>query len=233
MQLLPFDPATMRKRWNSIFCYTAARDRQASTTAMQHVLDCQDVVPTWCFVQPGSTPAWLRPERTVHEAYQKDVLVRELLAKRRGQTTSQTLTVLFDSGLHSLWQQCSAVRQLIMNNRYYGINFLADWDPATSLRPAVRSNIDYVFIPTTSRHWHTRSIYDHFLAFIDFDQFCTLFNAHRAPGRFLVLDTNAPWADLEGGVHLQKCLFTYELPTQTATDARCAPQLVPGGSPQH
>jgi hypothetical protein len=86
------------------------------------------------------------------------------------------MLILFDDCLHDKsWQKSKAVKNIFMNGRHYKIFFILAMQYVLGIPPALRTNIDYVFIFRDSSLQNRRKIYECFGGAIPtFDMFCQL-----------------------------------------------------------
>lgn len=84
------------------------------------------------------------------------------------------MLVIFDDCLHdNSWQKAKPVKNIFMNGRHYKIFFILAMQYVLGIPPALRTNIDYVFIFRDTSLQNRRKIYDCFAGAIPtFDMFC-------------------------------------------------------------
>ena len=173
------------------------------------------------------------PPVFIHEEYSPliiaNVLKRQkLIAKKissdlatRGTTAvdPRNFLILDDCLYDSTWIRDRNVRYLFMNGRHVHTMFIITMQYAMGIPPALRTNIDYVFILRENIVSNRRKLYEQYAGmFPDFDSFCQVMNQCTENFECLVIDNNAKSNKLEDQV------FWYK--ASPHPDFRlCAPEL--------
>ena len=159
------------------------------------------------------------PPMFIHEEYSPliiaNVLKRQrLLAKKiakdigeRGTTAvdPRNFLILDDCLFNNSWINDRNVRYLFMNGRHVHTMFIITMQYAMGIPPALRTNIDYVFILRDNYIANRRKLYEQYAGmFPDFDSFCQVMNQCTENYECLVIDNNAKSNRLEDQVFWYK-----------------------------
>jgi len=159
------------------------------------------------------------PPMFIHEEYTpliiSNVLKRQkLIGKKivkdlndRGTTAvdPRNFLILDDCLYDNSWVRDRNVRYLFMNGRHVHTMFIITMQYAMGIPPALRTNIDYVFILRETIISNRRKLYDQYAGmFPDFDSFCQVMNQCTENYECLVIDNNAKSNKLEDQVFWYK-----------------------------
>jgi hypothetical protein len=159
------------------------------------------------------------PPIFIHEEYSPliiaNVLKRQkLIAKKidkdlseRGTTAvdPRNFLILDDCLYDQGWIRDRNVRYLFMNGRHVHTMFIITMQYAMGIPPALRTNIDYVFILRENIVANRRRLYEQYAGmFPDFDSFCQVMNQCTENFECLVIDNNAKSNKLEDQVFWYK-----------------------------
>jgi len=159
------------------------------------------------------------PPMFIHEEYTpliiSNVLKRQkLIGKKivkdlndRGTTAvdPRNFLILDDCLYDNAWVRDRNVRYLFMNGRHVHTMFIITMQYAMGIPPALRTNIDYVFILRETIISNRRKLYDQYAGmFPDFDSFCQVMNQCTENYECLVIDNNAKSNKLEDQVFWYK-----------------------------
>ena len=173
------------------------------------------------------------PPIFIHEEYSPLIIAnvmkrQKLIGKKiakdladRGTTAvdPRNFLILDDCLYDQSWIRDRNVRYLFMNGRHVHTMFIITMQYAMGIPPALRTNIDYVFILRENIVSNRRKLYEQYAGmFPDFDSFCQVMNQCTENFECLVIDNNAKSNKLEDQV------FWYKAAPHT--DFRlCSPEL--------
>jgi len=158
-------------------------------------------------------PMFIHEEYTplvVNNVLKRQKLIAKKIAKDLGErgTTSvdpRNFLILDDCLFDTTWIRDSNVRYLFMNGRHVHTMFIITMQYAMGIPPALRTNIDYVFILRENIINNRRKLYDQYAGmFPDFDSFCQVMNQCTENFECLVIDNNAKSNKLEDQVFWYK-----------------------------
>ena len=159
------------------------------------------------------------PSMFIHEEYSPLVIAnvlkrQKLIAKKiakdlgeRGTTAvdPRNFLILDDCLFDTKWINDRNVRYLFMNGRHVHTMFIITMQYAMGIPPALRTNIDYVFILRENIINNRRKLYEQYAGmFPDFDSFCQVMNQCTENYECLVIDNNAKSNKLEDQVFWYK-----------------------------
>lgn len=159
------------------------------------------------------------PPIFIHEEYSPMIIAnvlkrQKLIAKKidkdlseRGTTAvdPRNFLILDDCLYDQGWIRDRNVRYLFMNGRHVHTMFIITMQYAMGIPPALRTNIDYVFILRENIVANRRRLYEQYAGmFPDFDSFCQVMNQCTENFECLVIDNNAKSNKLEDQVFWYK-----------------------------
>tara|TARA_Y100000389_G_scaffold190678_1_gene215769 strand:+ start:3355 stop:4167 length:813 start_codon:yes stop_codon:yes gene_type:complete len=97
--------------------------------------------------------------------------VRDIAKTRKG-IDERSFLVMDDCMFDNKWVKDKEIREIFFNGRHYNVFFILLMQYALGITPALRSNIDYVFILKEPNITNRRKLYDHYAgAFPSFEVF--------------------------------------------------------------
>jgi len=151
------------------------------------------------------------PDCFIHSEYDPE-LVDKIMGKQKkkirdaknagskdGKSPSNNLFIVFDDMLHDAqnWKNDKTVKNIFFNGRHYNFLFILTMQYPLGITPALRSNIDYVFIFNEPSLKNRRKIYDDYAAMLpSFDHFCNILDACSQNHECLVIKTSGNSSDL-------------------------------------
>jgi hypothetical protein len=160
------------------------------------------------------------PDTFIHSEYSSD-LVKSLLhrqkkkirdAKNQGKSESgkckaNNMFIVLDDMLHDAqsWRKDESMQNIFFNGRHFNVFFILTMQYAQGIPPALRSNIDYVFIFGETSVANRRKIYEAYCGMIPtFDHFCNILDACTTNHECLVIKTSGNTSDLRDQVFWYK-----------------------------
>lgn len=159
------------------------------------------------------------PDSFIHTEYNSD-LIEKIMNKQKkkindakksgikdGKCPANNMFIVFDDMLHDAqnWKNEKVVKNIFFNGRHYNFLFILTMQYALAIPPALRSNIDYVFIFNEQSVKNRRKIYEDYAAMIpSFDIFCNILDACTQNHECLVIKTTGNSADLRDNVFWYK-----------------------------
>jgi hypothetical protein len=120
----------------------------------------------------------------------RDALVR---ISKDGLTDSNRFFIVLDDMLAdaSAWKKEKTVQEIFFNGRHFNLFFILTMQYPLGIPPALRSNIDYVFIFNEPSIKNRKKIYEDYAGMISsFDVFCNILDACTADHQCLVIKTS-------------------------------------------
>ena len=159
------------------------------------------------------------PDCFIHSEYDGE-LIEKIMNKQKkkirdakregikdGKSPSNNLFIIFDDMLHDAqnWKNEKTIKNIFFNGRHYNFLFILTMQYALAIPPALRSNIDYVFIFNEQSLKNRRKIYDDYAAMIPtFDHFCNILDACTQNFECLVIKTSGNSTDIRDSVFWYK-----------------------------
>lgn len=128
-------------------------------------------------------------------------------AKTDGLTPSNRAFIVLDDMLHdaSAWKKEKTIQSIFFNGRHYNIFFLLTMQYPLGIPPALRSNIDYVFVFNEPSFKNKKKIYDDYGgAIASFDHFCNILDACTTNHECLVIKTSGNSNDIRDQIFWYK-----------------------------
>lgn len=199
LKLKKFDMTKMKS--DSIVLLLAKR-RTGKSFLCRDILYNHRDVPTGIVVSPTEKANTYYgdfiPDSFIHDEYTPELLDRFLkrqravrqLAKETGRKFDErAFLVMDDCMFDNKWVKDSQVREIFFNGRHYSIFFILLMQYAMGITPALRSNIDYVFILKETVMANRKKLYDHYAGvFPSFDIFCQAMDQCTNDYECLVID---------------------------------------------
>ena len=159
------------------------------------------------------------PDCFIHSEYNPD-LIDKIMEKQKkkirdakktgvkdGKCPANNLFIVFDDMLHDAqnWKNEKTIKNIFFNGRHYNFLFILTMQYPLGITPALRSNIDYVFIFNEPSLKNRRKIYDDYGAIIpSFEHFCNILDACTQNHECLVIKTSGNSSDLKDNVFWYK-----------------------------
>jgi len=153
------------------------------------------------------------PDSFIHSEYDPD-LVNKMLVKQSqkvkqarnnghadvdGLIQSNRAFVVLDDMLHdaAAWKKEKTIQSIFFNGRHYNIFFILTMQYPLGIPPALRSNIDYVFVFNEPSIKNRKKIYDDYGGCVpSFDGFCNILDSCTQNHECLVIKTSGNSSDL-------------------------------------
>ena len=163
------------------------------------------------------------PDIFVHGAYNKEVLEKVIQAQKDRLMRSgkiDPIFILLDDCMYDrsfLRDEC--IRQLFMNGRHWKIFFLLTTQYCMDLPPALRTNVDYIFVLRENVIMNREKLYKSFFGvFPTFQMFQQVMDSCTENYECLVLDNTSK------SNHINECVYWYKAAIRPPFKL-CAPSL--------
>jgi len=135
------------------------------------------------------------PEIYIHDDYDSNaihnVIKKQQNALETGKKNFETFIVLDDLTFDKSWVKDKNISEIFMNGRHYHILFVLTMQYPLAIPPALRSNVDYVFIFRENFISNRRRIWEHYCGVIPkFDQFQEIMDVCTKDYGCLVIDNS-------------------------------------------
>ena len=151
------------------------------------------------------------PDLFVYGDYDRDAIERVISRQRKlvgtkGKSINNGTFMLLDDCMYdSKFLKDTCIRQCFMNGRHYNIFFMLTMQYVMDLPPALRANVDYVFVLRENIIQNREKIYKSFFGiFPNFDMFSKVMDACTENYECLVLDNTSKSNKIED------CVFWYK-----------------------
>jgi hypothetical protein len=151
------------------------------------------------------------PDLFVYGDYDRDAIERVISRQRKlvgtkGKSINNGTFMLLDDCMYdSKFLKDTCIRQCFMNGRHYNIFFMLTMQYVMDLPPALRANVDYVFVLRENIIQNREKIYKSFFGiFPNFDMFNKVMDACTENYECLVLDNTSKSNKIED------CVFWYK-----------------------
>ena len=139
---------------------------------------------------------------------QKLVMQKIMQEKDRGVTSKldpRSFLILDDCMYDDSWTHDKNIRYLFMNGRWLKVFFIITMQYPLGIQPALRTNVDFVFILREPYTTNRKRIFDNYAsAFPSFEFFCQIMDQCTQNYECLVVDNTSQSAKLED------CIFWYK-----------------------
>lgn len=160
------------------------------------------------------------PDSFIHSEYDPE-LIDKMLTKQSqkvkysrqngfaedGLTPSNRAFVVLDDMLHdaAAWKREKTIQSIFFNGRHYNIFFILTMQYPLGIPPALRSNIDYVFVFNEPSIKNRKKIYDDYGGAIpSFDHWCNILDSCTQNHECLVIKTSGNSTDLRDQIFWYK-----------------------------
>lgn len=161
------------------------------------------------------------PDSFIHSEYDPELVDKMLVkqsqkvkharqnghAETDGLTPSNRAFVVLDDMLHdaAAWKKEKTIQSIFFNGRHYNIFFILTMQYPLGIPPALRSNIDYVFVFNEPSIKNRKKIYDDYAGMIpSFDHFCNILDSCTQNHECLVIKTSGNSTDLRDQIFWYK-----------------------------
>lgn len=160
------------------------------------------------------------PDSFIHSEYDSN-LIDKMLTKQSqkvksarqnglaedGLTPSNRAFVVLDDMLHdaAAWKKEKTIQSIFFNGRHYNIFFILTMQYPLGIPPALRSNIDYVFVFNEPSIKNRKKIYDDYGGMCpSFDHWCNILDSCTQNHECLVIKTSGNSTDLRDQIFWYK-----------------------------
>jgi hypothetical protein len=161
------------------------------------------------------------PDSFIHSEYDPDLVDKMLIkqskkvkhARQNGHSDTDGLTpsnrafIVLDDMLHdaAAWKKEKTIQSIFFNGRHYNIFFILTMQYPLGIPPALRSNIDYVFVFNEPSIKNRKKIYDDYAGMCpSFDHFCNILDSCTQNHECLVIKTSGNSTDLRDQIFWYK-----------------------------
>lgn len=177
LELKKFDPGKIKD--DSVIVAIAARNRGKSV-CIKDILSYHSTIPIGMVISPTEhANAFFQdfiPKMLIHDEYtpvliekyvQRQVKISGKYKKELGQYGQSTVDprsflVMDDAMYDKSWVNDANIRKIFMNGRHYKILFLLTMQFPMGISPALRTNIDYIFIFKEHIKKNRERLYEHY-----------------------------------------------------------------------
>jgi hypothetical protein len=128
-------------------------------------------------------------------------------AETDGLTPSNRAFIVLDDMLHdaAAWKKEKTIQSIFFNGRHYNLFFILTMQYPLGIPPALRSNIDYVFVFNEPSIKNRKKIYDDYAGMCpSFDHFCNILDSCTQNHECLVIKTSGNSSDLRDQIFWYK-----------------------------
>ena len=220
LELKKFDPSTIKS--DSVVVFIGKRNTGKSY-CMKDILSYHKELPVGVVISPTETANGyfekFIPNMLIYEEYTPEILKKfldrqisinkqkKIQEQKYGQTDidPRAFLILDDCLYDKTWPNDKSIRSIFMNGRHYGIFFLITMQHSLGIGPALRGNIDYVFIFKNNIIKEREKIYSHYAGiFNDFQTFCAVMDNCTQNYECIVIDYKTQSNKLEDQVKWYK-----------------------------
>jgi hypothetical protein len=207
----------MRKIQQDAVCVFIGRRRTGKSTLVRDLLYHHQDMPLGTVIsgteESNSFYSKMIPPLFIHGEYsplilanfvkrQKMIMAKIMAEQAQGQMKSRydprSLMILDDCMYDDSWTHDKNIRYLFMNGRWLKVFFLITMQYPLGIQPALRTNVDYVFVLREPYHSNRKRIFDNYgSAFPSFEFFCQIMDQCTTNYECLVLDNTTQSNKLE------------------------------------
>lgn len=154
------------------------------------------------------------PPLFIHNEYSDEIIQKVLErqqkliehSKKGGPPIDLSAFLILDDCLYdNSWTRSKYIRSCFLNGRHYKLLFILAMQYALGIPPALRTNVDYVFILRENIVQNRRRLYESFAGvFPNFDVFCTVMDQCTENYECIVIANNAKSNKIEDQVFWYK-----------------------------
>lgn len=154
--------------------------------------------------QPVILDNFVKRQKMITGKIQKDILA----GGARSKMDPRSFMILDDCMYDDSWTHDKNIRYLFMNGRHQKVFFLITMQYPLGIQPALRTNVDFVFILREPYLNNRKRIFDNYAAaFPSFEFFCQIMDQCTQNFECIVIDNTSLSAKLED------CVFWYKADT--------------------
>jgi hypothetical protein len=214
----------MRKIPQDAVCVFIGRRRTGKSTLVRDLLFHHQDMPLGTVIsgteESNSFYGKMIPPLFIHGEYnpvilanyvkrQKMIMAKIMAEQEAGQTRSRydprSFMILDDCMYDDSWTHDKNIRYLFMNGRWLKVFFLITMQYPLGIQPALRTNVDFVFILREPYMSNRKRIFDNYCSvFPSFEFFCQIMDQCTQNYECLVIDNTSQSSKLED------CVFYYK-----------------------
>tara|TARA_B100000575_G_C23140054_1_gene663213 strand:+ start:895 stop:1716 length:822 start_codon:yes stop_codon:yes gene_type:complete len=150
-----------------------------------------------------------RPEIVENLVKRQKIVVRKIQEQNDSYGKSNidpwAYLIMDDLMYDTSWVKDKTIRQLFMNGRHYKLLFMITMQYSLGIPPALRSNVDYVFILRENIVSNRKRLYEHYAGmFPTFEIFCQVMDQCTSNFECLVIDNTTKSNKIEDMVYWYK-----------------------------
>lgn len=207
---------------DKIIVFIGARGTGKSMLVADHLYHHQDI-PIGTVISPTESAnkffSKIVPNIFIHDKIDENIISnvlkrQQILVKKMkreekkcgsSKIDPRAFLILDDCLYDTKWIKDENIRCLFLNGRHWRINFIITLQDPLGLPPALRNNIDYVFILRENKINNRRRIYEHYAGvFPKFEMFCEVMNQCTENYECLVIHTTSQSNKIEDQVFWYK-----------------------------
>ena len=220
LELRKFDPSKIKD--DATIVAIAARSRGKSV-CMKDILSYHANIPIGMVISPTEhANAFFQdfiPKMLIHDEYTAELIdkfvqrqqkISQKAKKEKDTLGYQTVDpraflIMDDAMYDKTWANDANIRKIFMNGRHYKIMFLLTMQFPMGISPALRTNIDYVFIFKETIRKNRERLYEHYAGmFPNFQIFEQVLEQVTQDYGCMVIDNRS------GGTKLEEQVFWYK-----------------------
>jgi hypothetical protein len=220
LELKKFDPKKIKD--DSVIVAIAARNRGKSV-CIKDILSYHTGIPIGMVISPtehaNSYFQHFIPKLLIHDEYTPDIISKYVQRQQKisgkhkkeletygySSVDPRSFLVMDDAMYDKSWTNDANIRKIFMNGRHYKILFLLTMQFPMGISPALRTNIDYVFIFKENIKKNRERLYDHYAGmFPNLQVFEQVLDQVTQDYGCLVIDNRASGSKLEDQVFWYK-----------------------------
>jgi len=152
------------------------------------------------------------PDLYIYDNYKEEIveslLKRQVKAENNSWTEKNAILIFDDCLYDNAWVKDTKIREVFMNGRHYNLMFILTMQYAMGIPPALRTNIDYVFIFRDNIHSNKRRLWEHYAGiFPTYEMFNEVFEECTRDFGCLVIDNQSKSSNIEDVVFWYKAQF--------------------------
>lgn len=213
LKLKKFNMAKMK---SDAIVLLLAKRRSGKSFLSRDIMHTHRKIPTGIIISPTEKAnkyyGDFVPDLYIYDEYNSELVanflnrqqaVREIGAKKN--IDERAFLIMDDCMFDNKWVKDKEIREIFFNGRHYNVFFILLMQYALGITPALRSNIDYVFILKESNITNRRKLYDHYAgAFPTFESFSQAMDQCTNDYECLVVDNTVQSNDIEDQVFWYK-----------------------------
>jgi len=191
-----------------------AKRRSGKSYLCRDILYNQRKIPDGVVISPTekASPYYRNfiPEIFIYDDYSPEIVAKllkrqEKRIQKRRSDDNRTFLVMDDCLYDNKWVKDVPIRNIFMNGRHYKVMYLLLMQYPLGITPALRSNIDYVFLLKEPNLSNRKRLYEHYAGvFPTFDMFSETLDKLTEDYSCMVIDNTSRMGKIEDSVFWYK-----------------------------